>query len=149
VQALQDVTILIMASLAETRDNETGNHILRTQHYVKLLAEYLAPHPRFAATLTPRYITQLFKSAPLHDIGKSASRTASCLPGKLDADEFEIMKTHTTLGRNAIVHAEQGLGVSVPFLQTAKEICYSHQEKWMAAVIRKVCRAMRFRYRHG
>ncbi|MYN44056.1 response regulator [Pseudoduganella sp. FT93W] len=131
VQALQDVTILIMASLAETRDNETGNHILRTQHYVKLLAEYLAPHPRFAATLTPRYITQLFKSAPLHDIGKVGIPDRILLkPGKLDADEFEIMKTHTTLGRNAIVHAEQGLGVSVPFLQTAKEICYSHQEKW-------------------
>jgi putative two-component system response regulator len=131
VRALQDVTILTMASLAETRDNDTGNHILRTQYYVKVLAEHLQDHPRFAATLTPRYVELLFKSAPLHDIGKVGIPDRILLkPGRLDFDEFEIMKTHTTLGRDAIVVAEQRLGVSVPFLDTAKEISYSHQEKW-------------------
>ena len=131
VRALQDVTILTMASLAETRDNDTGNHILRTQYYVKVLAEHLAAHPRFASELTPRYIELLFKSAPLHDIGKVGIPDRILLkPGKLDADEFEIMKTHTTLGRDAIVMAEERLGVRVPFLETAKEIAYSHQEKW-------------------
>jgi putative two-component system response regulator len=131
LSALQDVTILIMASLAETRDNETGNHILRTQFYVKLLAEHLARQPRFAGALTPDYIELLFKSAPLHDIGKVGIPDRILLkPGRLDAVEFEIMKTHTTLGRDAIVQAEQRLGVSVPFLQCAKEISYSHQEKW-------------------
>ena len=131
VGALQDVTIMIMASLAEIRDNETGNHILRTQHYVKLLAERLVAHPRFTAVLTPRYISLLFKSAPLHDIGKVGIPDSILLkPGKLDVDEFEIMKTHTTLGLNAIVQAEQRLGVSMPFLEMAKEISHSHQEKW-------------------
>ena len=131
VRALQDVTILTMASLAETRDNDTGNHILRTQYYVRVLAEHLKDHPRFAAMLTPRYIELLFKSAPLHDIGKVGIPDRILLkPGKLDPEEFEIMKTHTTLGRDAIIHAEKRLGVSVPFLETAKEISYSHQEKW-------------------
>jgi putative two-component system response regulator len=81
--------------------------------------------------MTPRYIELLFKSAPLHDIGKVGIPDRILLkPGKLDYDEFEVMKTHTTLGRDAIVVAEQRLGVSVPFLETAKEISYSHQEKW-------------------
>jgi cyclic di-GMP phosphodiesterase len=131
VQGVQDVTILTMASLAETRDNETGNHIRRTQHYVRLLAVHLCAHPRFAAALDARTIDLLFKSAPLHDIGKVGIPDSILLkPGKLTAPEFEIMKTHTTLGRDAIVAAENQLGVPVEFLRFAKEIAYSHQEKW-------------------
>ncbi|GAB3262287.1 response regulator [Chitinimonas naiadis] len=131
VVAIQDVTIRAMASLAETRDNETGNHIRRTQHYVRALAEQLQFHPRFSAELTPANIESLFKSAPLHDIGKVGIPDRILLkPGKLEADEFEIMKTHTTLGRDAIIHAELDLGQSIPFLRYAKEIAYSHQEKW-------------------
>lgn len=131
VMAIQDVTILAMASLAETRDNETGNHIRRTQYYVQALANHLRHHPRFAATLTDHYISQLFKSAPLHDIGKVGIPDRILLkPGKFEPHEFEIMKTHTTLGRDAIAHAEQALGTSVPFLALAKEIAYGHQEKW-------------------
>jgi putative two-component system response regulator len=131
VSALQDVTILTMASLAETRDNDTGNHILRTQWYVKLLADHLRHHPRFEAELTPAYIDVLFKSAPLHDIGKVGIPDRILLkPGRFGPDEWEVMKTHCALGRNAILHAEQRLGVDVPFLSCAKEIAYSHQEKW-------------------
>ena len=70
VQAIQDVTIMAMTSLAETRNNETGNHIRRTQLYVKALAERLRHHPRFEAALNARMIALLYKSAPLHDIGK-------------------------------------------------------------------------------
>ena len=129
--SLQDVTILTMASLAETRDNETGNHVLRTQHYVKALAEQLVRQGEFASYLTPPQVELLFKSAPLHDIGKVGVPDRILLkPGKLDPDEFEIMKTHTTLGRDAIESAERRLGKDVPFLRIAKEIAYSHQEKW-------------------
>lgn len=131
VRDIQNVTILTMASLAETRDNETGNHIVRTQHYVRLLALALQSHPRFAQQLTDTMVDLLFKSAPLHDIGKVGIPDSILLkPGKLTADEFEIMKTHTTQGRDAIVSAEQRLGKDVPFLTCAKEIAYSHQEKW-------------------
>jgi putative two-component system response regulator len=129
--AIQDVTIHAMASLAETRDNETGNHIRRTQHYVKVLAEHLRDHPRFRAFLDPETIKLLFKSAPLHDIGKIGIPDRILLkPGRFEPEEFEIMKTHTTLGRDAIAHAEQQLGMDVDFLRLAKEIAYSHQEKW-------------------
>jgi putative two-component system response regulator len=131
VVAIQDVTILAMASLAETRDSDTGNHIRRTQFYVKALAQYLSRHPKFSAQLTDSYIQILFKSAPLHDIGKVGIPDRILLkPGRFDAAEFEIMKTHTTLGYEAIEHAEKQLGMHVDFLSTAKEIALSHQEKW-------------------
>ena len=131
ISAIQDVTILAMASLAETRDSDTGNHIRRTQHYVKILAERLKTHPRFGFFLSEQTINSLFKSAPLHDIGKVGIADRILLkPGRFTPEEFEIMKTHTTLGRDAIEHAEQQLGLKVEFLQLAKEIAYYHQEKW-------------------
>jgi putative two-component system response regulator len=131
VRAIQDVTILALASLAETRDSDTGNHIRRTQRYIKSLAWKLSTNPKFSDFLTPQTIGLLFKSAPLHDIGKVGIPDRILLkPGKLTDEEFEIMKTHTTLGRDAIAHAEQELGEDVAFLTLAKEIAYSHQEKW-------------------
>ena len=131
VMAIQDVTILAMASMAETRDTDTGNHIRRTQRYVKALAWKLSTHPRFSSFLTSQNINLLYKSAPLHDIGKVGIPDRILLkPGRLTPEEFEIMKTHTTLGRDAIAHAEQELGADVEFLILAKEIAYSHQEKW-------------------
>ncbi|NRR29367.1 two-component system response regulator [Oxalobacteraceae bacterium] len=131
LNAVQDVTIHAMASLAETRDNETGNHIRRTQHYVRVLARQLREHARFRDFLDDATIELLFKSAPLHDIGKIGIPDRILLkPGRFTPEEFEIMKTHTTLGRDAIAHAEQQLGMDVDFLRLAKEIAYGHQEKW-------------------
>lgn len=129
--AIQDVTILAMASLAETRDNDTGNHIRRTQHYVLALANALKFKPRFAKYLNEYTVRMLFKSAPLHDIGKVGIPDNILLkPGKLDEQEFEVMKLHTTLGRDALISAENSLGTKVEFLTYAKEIAYSHHEKW-------------------
>jgi len=131
VMAIQDVTILAMASLAETRDSDTGNHIRRTQFYVKALALKLQTHPRFAHFLDEHTIEMLFKSAPLHDIGKVGIPDRILLkPGRFEPHEMEIMKTHTTLGKDAIEHAEQALGTEVEFLKMAKEIAVGHQEKW-------------------
>ncbi|OBY88773.1 MULTISPECIES: response regulator [unclassified Pseudomonas] len=129
--AIQDVTILAMASLAETRDNETGNHIRRTQHYISALAEHLQQHPRFAAELDEATRQLLFKSAPLHDIGKVGIPDHILLkPGRLTSEEFDVMKTHTTLGLDALEKAEERLGMDVPFLRLAKQIAYGHHEKW-------------------
>src|SRR5471030_457 len=131
VVALQDVTIHTMASLAETRDSETGNHIRRTAFYVKALAEKLRDKPRFSDFLSDKNIELLFKSAPLHDIGKVGIPDRILLkPGRFEPYEMEIMKTHTTIGRDAIEAAERELGVTVDFLKYAKEIAYGHQEKW-------------------
>lgn len=129
--AIQDVTILAMASLAETRDNDTGNHIRRTQNYIMVLAEHLQTHERFRFFLTDKNIDMLYKSAPLHDIGKVGIPDRILLkPGRFEPHEMEIMKTHCKLGRDAIQHAEDQLGLEVEFLKYAKEIAYGHQEKW-------------------
>jgi putative two-component system response regulator len=132
IAAIQDVTIHAMASLAETRDNETGNHIRRTQNYVKLLAQHLQFHPNYTHFLNmDGVIETLFKSAPLHDIGKVGIPDAILLkPGRFEPSEFEIMKSHPELGQNTILQAESELGIDVPFLQYAKEIAYGHHEKW-------------------
>ncbi|WP_038497604.1 response regulator [Janthinobacterium agaricidamnosum] len=131
VAALQDVTIHAMASLAETRDSETGNHIRRTSYYVRALAQKVRHHPRFSDFLTDKNIELLFKTAPLHDIGKVGIPDHILLkPGRFEPHEMEIMKTHTTKGRDAILAAEHELGVEVGFLKYAKEIAYSHHEKW-------------------
>ncbi len=128
---MQDAIIMAMASLAETRDNETGNHIRRTQNYVAALARKLKSHPRFSDLLTDANIELLYKSAPLHDIGKVGIPDHILLkPGKLTSDEFEIMKLHTTYGRETILSVEAYLGESNEFLRFAREITYSHQEKW-------------------
>ena len=129
----QDVTIYSLATLAETRDNETGGHILRTQRYVKALARNLAQSAKHAAKLDAATIELMFKSAPLHDIGKVGVPDAILLkPGKLSSDEFEIMKTHAELGYQALVKAEAAFKLeSKPnFLALAREIAYTHHEKW-------------------
>ena len=126
----QDATIRALASLAETRDNETGAHLKRTQYYVKRLAEELRGHPPFAAALTKRAIQLMFKSAPLHDIGKVGIPDAILLkPGKLTDDEFAIMKTHAALGRDALTRALDN-EEPTEFLRYAVDICGSHHEKW-------------------
>jgi putative two-component system response regulator len=132
VAAVQEVTILSMASLAETRDNDTGNHIRRTQCYVRALAEKLRNHPRFRSVLdNDTTLDLIFKSAPLHDIGKVGIPDHILLkPGRFTPEEFEVMKNHCSLGRNSISAAEKRLGVELPFLAYAKEMSYSHQEKW-------------------
>ncbi len=127
----QEVTMVALASLAETRDNETGNHLFRTQHYVRALANHLRGHARFAAALDDITVDHLFKAAPLHDAGKVGIPDRILMkPGRLNEQEFEVMKTHTTIGRDAIEKAQQRVGVRVPLLETAMEIALSHQEKW-------------------
>jgi len=126
----RDVTILSLATLAETRDNETGAHILRTQRYVRALAVQLKDHPKFRDELDEETIDLLYKSAPLHDVGKVGIPDAILLkPGKLTDDEFEIMKTHASLGADSLEVAEKELG-SNSFMRLAREIAATHHEKW-------------------
>ncbi|QIZ75429.1 HD-GYP domain-containing protein [Ferrimonas lipolytica] len=128
---LQDVAMVAMGALAESRDPETGNHIRRTQRYVEILAIEMAKLEKFQDILTPEIITALYKSAPLHDIGKVGVEDKILLkPGKLTDEEFELMKLHTVYGRDAIVAAESSMDSADNFLTFAKEIAYSHQEKW-------------------
>ena len=131
ISSLQDAIIMAMASLAETRDNETGNHLRRTQWYVRLFAEQLSLLPQYKDRLTAARISLLYKSAPLHDIGKVGVPDRILLkPGKLTEEEFIVMKRHTEYGRDAIIAAEQSLAGEDTFLSLAKEIAFGHHEKW-------------------
>ena len=127
----KDAIVFAMADLAETRDNDTGNHIRRTQHYVRALAEGCVEHGLYADALDAETIALLFKSAPLHDIGKIAIPDRILLkPGRLTLDEFEVMKTHAALGSRAIANAQAKLGDNSCFLHTAAEIAETHHERW-------------------
>jgi putative two-component system response regulator len=130
-ELIQTVSIRALAHLAETRDPETGNHILRTQSYVRLLANHLQEHSRFAATLSDAYIKMLAHSAPLHDIGKVGIPDSILQKaGKLTPEEWEIMKTHSKIGSDAIELAERDIDQRVEFLALAKEVARWHHERW-------------------
>ncbi|WNS46279.1 two-component system response regulator [Paenibacillus sp. MMS20-IR301] len=131
ISLIQEVSIMAMAALAEMRDSETGNHIQRTKLYIEELATQLAKTEKYAEVLNPEQIGLIVTSAPLHDIGKVGIPDHILLkPGALTHEEFEVMKTHTTLGREAILRAERLMDREETFLRFAKEIIYCHHEKW-------------------
>ncbi len=130
-EQIQDVTIRALARLAETRDNETGRHVLRTSLYVRTLAKILQENPRYTLSLTDSAIDLLARSAPLHDIGKVGIPDQILRkPGPLTPMEWEVMKTHAALGAQAIEAAEKDAETSLDFLKSAKQIAHWHHEKW-------------------
>lgn len=130
IESLKNVIIEAMGGLAEYRDNETGQHIKRTQLYIKALCEALMEKEAYPETITPEYIQLFFKSAPLHDIGKVGIRDVVLLkPGKLTAEEFENMKYHAKFGEDVITKLIEKSGPT-GFLDLAKEIAGGHHEKW-------------------
>jgi putative two-component system response regulator len=125
------VVLFAMASMAELRESDTASHLLRVQHYVRLLANQLKTHPHFALQLTPAAIETLCAGVPMYDLGTVSIPDRILLkPGRLTADELAIMVTHTSRGYEAIVRAEQFLGITSPLLLVAKELTLSHHEKW-------------------
>ena len=131
VLAAMSVAAFAMVSLAGVRSSDTSKHILRVQYYIQTLAQWLQGHPRFAAALTEPFINIVFQSAPLHDMGAIGIPDRILLkPTSLTPAEFDIIKTHTTLARDAIELAEKALGFQAELLRVLKEITYSHHEKW-------------------
>ncbi len=122
------VAAFAMSILAGARG---GHHIMRVQHYVRILAKRLQTHPQFAAVLTEPYIDVLIHAAPLHDLGTIGIPDWILLkPGSLNPVEYAIMKTHTTQAREVIEEAEKTFGYQGDSIQTLKEIVYCHHEKW-------------------
>lgn len=131
ISRIQEATIMSMAALAEIRDTDTGNHIQRTKLYIQELATWLSKTSKYGKQLNQKSIDLIVTSAPLHDIGKVGIPDHILLkPGRLTPEEFDIMKTHTVLGREAIDRAERVMDKTETFLHFAKEIVYSHHEKW-------------------
>ena len=131
--AARDCAIVGWASLAETRDTETGNHIFRTQKYIQAMAQHLVHHKALEYRIQPKEVDLLFKSSPLHDVGKIGVPDSILLkPGPLTPVEFEEMKKHTLYGAEALAKAESASGITddTSFLKTAREIALTHHEKW-------------------
>ena len=125
------VVLFAVASLAELRESDTASHLLRVKHYVRLLAGKLQQHPVFAPQLTAAYVDALVDSVPMYDLGAVAIPDRILLkPGRLTPEELAVMSAHTTLGYEAIVRAENALGLQSPMLAFAKELTLSHHEKW-------------------
>ena len=130
IENIQNVTIRMAASLAETRDNETGDHIKRTQKYIAVLLNKLAEENIYPDCISKECIELMIKSAPLHDIGKIGVADRILLkPGKLTDEEFAEMKKHTVYGQQSLLKAEEEIE-DESFLRFAREIAYTHHEKW-------------------
>ncbi len=130
LENVKDATIFSLAAVAETRDPETGSHIMRTQNYVKILAEQLAKNLKYKEVLTKEFIELLYKSAPLHDIGKvGVSDIILLKAAKLGSEEFEEIKKHPYYAKRALRVAQERLGEN-SFLKIAQEIAWTHHEKW-------------------
>lgn len=125
------VVVFALATLAELRDSDTESHLIRVQQYVRALCGELQKNPAYAETLTPAYVETLAGSVPMYDMGTVGIPDRILLkPGRLTPDEVAIMRTHTTLGHDALVRAEKTLGRASPLLTVAKELALCHQEKW-------------------
>ena len=121
--------ILSLANLAETRDPDTGSHLYRTRSYCALLSDMIADHPNYKADIFEGFVDGIYHVSPLHDIGKVAIPDAILLkPGRVNDEEYEIMKMHTDAGAEALKlvleHSPQGI------FRMAYNICLHHHERW-------------------
>ncbi len=130
LSSAQQSTMEAMVSMVENRDPETGEHIVRTQHYARAIAEHLRDRGFFREILTEKFIKNLFLSVPLHDIGKVGTPDRILLkPGRLTDEEFEIMKQHAQNGRNIITRAARKHKEN-NYLALGSQIAGTHHEKW-------------------
>ncbi|MCC7420149.1 MAG: response regulator [Planctomycetaceae bacterium] len=126
----RELTIFALAKLVESRDDETGCHVDRMRDYARILAEELAQDKDFSGTIDGRYINLLYLTTPLHDIGKVGIPDQILRkPGKLTAEEFAVMKTHTTIGASTL-EAVTAVHKNAAYLVMAREIALTHHERW-------------------
>ncbi|MEZ6015289.1 MAG: HD domain-containing phosphohydrolase [Planctomycetota bacterium] len=126
----QTAAVLALATLAEKRDNETGRHLRRVAAFSRTLAESLRALGHFTDVMTDSWISDLERSAPLHDVGKVGIPDAVLLkPGKLSDAEWELMKTHTTIGA-ATIEEVMAQTPHPGFLVMGRDIALAHHEKW-------------------
>jgi putative two-component system response regulator len=126
----RDIAVFALAQLAESRDPETGQHLERIRGYCRILAEELRCHGPYTHLIDEQWIEDIYRSSPLHDIGKVGIPDAILLkPGRLTDREFAILKKHTLIGAGALARAASQ-GGSGGFLRMAVEIARSHHERW-------------------
>ena len=127
-----DSAIFALAQLAESRDPETGRHLNRVSEFARLIAMALVEAGIYSEDMYDGFIPDLVRSTPLHDIGKVSVPDSILLkPGKLTPEEFDVMKTHSTVGGDTLRMVIEGSDMSgVGFLSLGMEIAYTHHEKW-------------------
>ncbi len=127
----EDEMLASLTSLSLARDNETGNHIIRTQIYVRALAARLLKMGKYLDQINGEYIDLVFKAAPLHDIGKVGIPDLILRkPGKLNDDEWLVMQTHTTIGESVLSAAHLESEDENSVIDIAIKIAGGHHEHW-------------------
>ncbi len=122
--------ILGLAKLAEYRDEDTGAHLKRIREFSILIATGLSKIKKYENYISKKYIDDIYQSSILHDIGKVGIKDAILLkPGKLTPEEFDVIKTHSTIGGDAITLIEFEFNAK-SFLTLGRNIAYSHHERW-------------------
>lgn len=130
VQAVQDIAVFAMTKLAETRDNETGQHLNRLRDYSTRLAQEVRQTPDYGHVITDGFLQDIYRSSPLHDIGKVGVPDKILLkPGRLTAHEYDVMKQHTVVGAGILEQTARQSNAG-SFLGMAVEIARSHHERW-------------------
>jgi response regulator RpfG family c-di-GMP phosphodiesterase len=131
IRLTQRTAVFALAKLAEQRDNETGDHLLRVREYAVLLAEALSSEPEWREIITPQFLDDLYDASLLHDIGKVAIPDSILLkPDSLSDGEMAIMMSHTLVGANTIRAARKQMRAESSFLKMAEQIARSHHERW-------------------
>ncbi|MBX7075282.1 MAG: HD domain-containing protein [Pirellulales bacterium] len=126
----RDVAVFALAQLAESRDPETGQHLERIRSYCRILADELHVRGPYTDLIDEQFVDDIFRSSPLHDIGKVGIPDAILLkPGRLSEREFAILKKHTLIGAGALERAAAHSGCG-GFLQMAADIARYHHERW-------------------
>jgi putative two-component system response regulator len=126
----RDMAIFAMAKLAEARDADTGLHLERVRSYAQLLAQQLSRVPAYHEQVDATFIRLIYDTSILHDIGKVGVPDHILLkPGRLTLEEFEIMKTHTTKGRDTLDAALERYPDAL-FLRFARDIAATHHERY-------------------
>ncbi|MGN0013869.1 MAG: HD domain-containing phosphohydrolase [Candidatus Gastranaerophilaceae bacterium] len=122
-------TILALASLAQSRDDNTGKHLDRMQKYTYVLTKEMQKMPKYKNKITDKFLAEVTAASPLHDIGKIGIPDKILLkPGKLTPDEYEIIKTHTLLGDETLLNVINSFGDS-SFIEAGRKIARSHHER--------------------
>ncbi len=130
IELTQQVTVFTLAKLAESRDNETGQHLDRMRCYAREVAAEIITTEKYRNRFDDGFVDQIYQSSPLHDIGKVGIPDRILLkPGKLSNDEFDIMKRHSVIGGDTLKLADEQAGNN-SFLSMGKDIAYSHHERW-------------------
>lgn len=130
VTATQDIAVFAMTKLAETRDNETGEHLFRLRDYSLRLSQELQTSPTLMSHITEEFLRDIYRASPLHDIGKVGIPDRILLnPGRLTASEFDVMKRHTIMGAGILEQAAHQSNAG-SFLQMAIDVARWHHERW-------------------